>query len=194
MTQNPLDGLPSSSISRWINGVSDASSSARHVGRCDILHQQGAAAGAPPQLRDRQVHDHPIQPGGEGRVAPEAIHVPMDPEERLLSDIGSILVVANEAIGDIERVRLVFAEQELKGVSIAAQKPLDEARVRVRRLDLLQRYPPERQRRRSASSRPFPSRPLDAERPVHVTTEFGGRKPNEPRRIDRYGRHRVLPN
>ncbi len=74
----------------------------------------------------------------------------MDPEERLLSHVGGVLGITEETVGDVERIRLVLAEQLLEGVRVSSQMPIHQTEVRIGRLRPVpfQACDPQRQRRR----------------------------------------------
>ena len=75
-------------------------------------HLAGAVAPPPPALPvARLVDDDAIDPGAEGRLAPEARQGPEDPEEDLLGQVQRFVAVPQQVQGQRENHALVLGDE-----------------------------------------------------------------------------------
>jgi biotin-[acetyl-CoA-carboxylase] ligase BirA-like protein len=75
------------------------------------------------------VHDEPVQPGRELRLAAELLQPHTDLRERLLGRVGGILRVPEQMAGQPLDLRSVPLEQRLESLAIAVLRPRHENRV-----------------------------------------------------------------
>src|SRR5581483_4562417 len=75
---------------------------------------------------DAQVHDDPIQPGEELRVAGKALEVLVHLEKRLLADVARVVMVVHHSEGHGIRPALVTNHQLAKRGRIAPAGLVDE--------------------------------------------------------------------
>src|ERR1041384_3526418 len=65
-----------------------------------------------PESVDRKVHYNPVEPRAERRIAPECPERVVHPDKRLLCDVFSLLMVADDSIGNIIGLLHVALDEE----------------------------------------------------------------------------------
>jgi hypothetical protein len=85
-----------------------------------------AAAGGAAQVVEADVHHHPVDPGGEARLEPEAAEGAVNLQERLLIKIARLIFRARQLQCQAKHVSLVEAHQLLKSQAVAALGPAND--------------------------------------------------------------------
>jgi len=87
----------------------------RVVDRRSLMPRQGLCL---LQAGPGMVHDNPVEPGGESRLAAEGPDRAPGREKGLLHDVASLVVVPQHAVGDVEHPLLVPLDEYLEGICV----------------------------------------------------------------------------
>src|SRR5207253_644308 len=77
------------------------------------------------------LHDGPVEPGAEGRLAPEGVDLPDHGPERVLDDFLCILLVSRDARGQAIRALTVRGDETLRRRRLVQSKRLEEVEIPV---------------------------------------------------------------
>ena len=92
----------------------------------DMQHR---SAPLPAQLVVAGVHRHPVQPGRERRVAPEAVELAQHGQERVLGHVGGRVGITQHAQAEGVQAMLVAPDEVGEGVGLARSEAPDELLV-----------------------------------------------------------------
>jgi hypothetical protein len=76
-----------------------------------------------------RILDDPVEPGEKARRPVERVETAVDAQERLLDDLGSVLLVTDETERDRERAALVALDELLERGAIASLGTVNELTV-----------------------------------------------------------------
>ena len=77
------------------------------------------------------IHDDPVEPGGELRLAPELPNRPVRRQKGLLHDIAGLIIVPQHPVGDVQHAFLMALDEDLEGIRIALLAQQDNTCVLV---------------------------------------------------------------